>query len=366
MSEPSGAEASATVAEVDATDAGLRYSTDSRPGIRRLRSGRGFVYRGVDGTRVGDDTTLARIRSIAIPPAWTEVWISTDPRGHIQATGRDARGRKQYRYHPKWRSWRDATKFDRLVAFARALPKLHRRVQRDLAARGLPRRKILAAIVRLPELTLIRVGNDKYARLNQSFGLTTLRGRHAHVSGSRVRFRFRGKGGVDHEVGIRDRQLARIVARCLDLPGQPLFQWVDEQGAATDVASDDVNDFLREAMGGDFTAKDFRTWAGTLLAYRALSESWDPPRTRPRPATTLSSPSAKRPSACATRRRFVGEATSIPPSSMPTCSAASAKRRPRGAGLRQAIPMPRSPAVRLARSPRQPPRRCRHSPRSGR
>jgi DNA topoisomerase-1 len=253
-----------------ARDAGLRYSADDQPGIRRRRAGRGFSYLDADGRRVTDPTTLARIRSLAIPPAWTDVWICPSPIGHVQATGRDARGRKQHRYHPRWHEKRDESKFDRMIAFAGALAQIRERCDADLAKPGLPREKVLATVVRLLELTLIRVGNDEYARLNRSFGLTTLRDRHARISGSQVRFRFRGKGGREHEVGVRDRRLATVIKRCQELPGQELFQYVDEDGEVRDVTSDDVNEYLREVAGGDFTAKDFRTWAGTVLAYRAL------------------------------------------------------------------------------------------------
>jgi DNA topoisomerase I len=253
-----------------ARDAGLRYADDAKPGLSRRRSGRGFSYRDPDGGAVRDPETLARIKALAIPPAWTDVWISRWPNGHLQASGRDARGRKQYRYHDRWHERRGTDKFDRMLAFAEALPAIRTRCDEDLARRGLPREKILAAVVRLLELTLIRVGNDEYARLNRSFGLTTLRDRHATVEGTAIRFRFHGKSGQTHEVGLRDRQLASVVRRCQDLPGQELFQYVDEAGDVQDVASDDVNAYLREASGGDFTAKDFRTWAGTVLAYRAL------------------------------------------------------------------------------------------------
>ena len=249
---------------------GLRYSTDDRPGLTRHRAGTGFTYRDADGNAVRDPETLERIRKIVIPPAWTDVWICPWPNGHLQATGRDARGRKQYRYHARWREERGAENFARMIAFAKALPKIRRRAERDLAKRGLPREKVLGVVVRLLELTLIRVGNDEYARLNRSFGLTTMRSRHAKIRGSSVKFRFRGKGGLMHEVGLRDRRLASIVRRCQELPGQELFQYVDDDGEVRDVTSDDVNEYIREASGGDFTAKDFRTWAGTLLAYRAL------------------------------------------------------------------------------------------------
>ena len=253
-----------------ARDAGLRYTTDTRPGITRRRSGKGFTYRDSDGATVRDPEVVGRIRAMAIPPAWTDVWICPWPTGHLQASGRDARGRKQYRYHAAWHRRRGTDKFDRMLDFAEALPKIRRRCDADLATRGLSRDKVVAAVVRLLELTLIRVGNDEYARLNRSFGLTTLRDRHARIEGSAVRFRFRGKSGRQHEVGLRDRRLAGVVRRCQELPGQELFQFVDEAGEVRDIASDDVNDYIRAAAGGDFTAKDFRTWAGTVLAYRAL------------------------------------------------------------------------------------------------
>ena len=253
-----------------ARDAGLRYTTDTRPGITRRRSGTGFTYRDADGTTIRDREVVARIRALAIPPAWTDVWICPWTNGHLQASGRDARGRKQYRYHADWHRRRGTDKFDRMLAFAEALPRIRHRCDADLETRGLSREKVLAAVVRLLELTLIRVGNDEYARLNRSFGLTTLRDRHARIEGTSVRFRFRGKSGRDHEVGLRDRRLASVVRRCQELPGQELFQFVDDAGEVRNIASDDVNDYIREASGGDFTAKDFRTWAGTVLAYRAL------------------------------------------------------------------------------------------------
>jgi DNA topoisomerase-1 len=250
--------------------AGLRYSSDARPGITRRRAGRGFAYRSADGVSLRDRTALARIRALAVPPAWTDVWICPDPAGHLQATGRDAAGRKQYRYHARWRARRDDAKFERLIEFARVLPRIRERCDADLAGPGFSREKVLAAVVRLLEMTLIRVGNEEYARLNRSFGLTTLEDRHARVDGASVRFRFRGKSGQRHEVGLRDRRLARIVRRCQELPGQDLFQYVGDDGVPHDVASDDVNAYLREISGADVSAKDFRTWAGTVLAYRAL------------------------------------------------------------------------------------------------
>lgn len=247
----------------------LRHSSDRSPGIQRRKALRGFSYRDPDGRHVRDRETLARIRKLAIPPAWTDVWICPDPNGHLQATGRDARGRKQYRYHERYRRRREAAKYERLVQFAKALPTIRKRVDDDLALPGLPREKVLAAVVRLLELTLIRVGNDEYARLNRSFGLTTLRDRHATIGHSTIRFRFRAKSGRQTEVGLRDRRLAAVIRRCRDLPGQELFQYVDEDGDVIDVGSEDVNDYLRE-VAPDVTAKDFRTWAGTVLAYRAL------------------------------------------------------------------------------------------------
>jgi DNA topoisomerase-1 len=250
--------------------AGLRYVDPADPGINRLKAGKGFRYADAAGRAVTDDEVLARIRSLVIPPAWTDVWISPSPRGHIQATGRDARGRKQYRYHPLWSQTRDETKYERTLAFARALPRLRRRVERDLRKPGLPREKVLAAVVRLLERTLVRVGNEEYARENRSFGVTTLRSRHATVSGQQLKLTFRGKSGKLHSVGLRDRRLAKVVRDCQELPGQHLFQYVDDEGETRRIGSDDVNEYLRDALGEDFSAKDFRTWAGTVLAARAL------------------------------------------------------------------------------------------------
>ena len=250
--------------------AGLRYVNDDDPGYTRRRRGRGFSYHDGAGRLVVDQATLARIRSLAIPPAWTDVWICPSPDGHIQATGRDARGRKQYRYHARWRAVRDAGKYERTIAFGEALPRLRRRVERDLARRGLAREKVVAAAVRLLESTLLRVGNEEYARENRSYGLTTLRDRHGQVSGDTVRFSFRGKAGQRHAVSLRDPRLARIVRRCQDLPGQRLFQYLDADGRPQPITSDDVNDYIRAATGADFSARDFRTWAGTVLAFRCL------------------------------------------------------------------------------------------------
>ena len=255
-----------------AREAGLRYVSDDRPGIRRVRRGKGFRYVQPDGQAVRDRDTLRRIRSLAIPPAWSDVWICPLANGHLQATGHDARGRKQYRYHPRWRAVRDETKYDRLIAFGQALPSIRARVEQDLAQPGLPRRKVLATVVRLLETTLIRVGNEEYARTNGSFGLTTLRNRHVSVEGESVRFSFRGKSGVRHSIRVDDRRLARVVQRCQDLPGQELFQYLDDDGTPRDIDSADVNAYLHEIAGWEFTAKDFRTWAGTVLAARALQE----------------------------------------------------------------------------------------------
>lgn len=255
-----------------ATAVGLRYVSPDGPGIARRRHGRGFRYVRPDGRQIRDAGELARIRSIAIPPAWTDVWICPDPDGHILAVGRDARGRRQYRYNPRFRVTRDGDKFQRLVRFGVALPRIRRRVKHDLARRGLPREKVVAAVVSLLESTRFRVGNDEYARLNRSFGISTLRDRHATVTSSTIRFRFRGKGGRTEERTVVDRRLATVVRHCQALPGQALFQYVDADGVERAVSSDDVNDYLRDAAGTDeFSAKDFRTWIATVLAYRAMS-----------------------------------------------------------------------------------------------
>jgi DNA topoisomerase-1 len=252
--------------------AGLRYVSDAAPGIRRRKLGRGFVYFRPDGSRLTDTRVLARIRSLAIPPAWTDVWICPFADGHIQATGRDARGRKQYRYHPLFREARETTKYDHLIEFAEALPAIRRRVGKHLGLRGLPREKVLATVVHLLETTLIRVGNDDYARRNDSYGLTTLKSRHVAIEGSQVRFRFTGKGGKQWMLKVKDRRIAKIVRACQELPGQELLQYLDENGNPQDVTSGDVNAYLRHISGQNITAKDFRTWAGTVLAVLALSE----------------------------------------------------------------------------------------------
>jgi DNA topoisomerase-1 len=256
---------------------GLRYVSDARPGIRRRRMGTGFAYTRPDGRAVRDPDTLARIRSLAVPPAWTDVWICPSEDGHIQAAGRDARGRKQYRYHARFRAFRDQTKFHKMIAFAKALPAIRARVAKDLGRPGLPREKVLATVVRLLETTLIRVGNKEYEKENRSYGLTTLKERHVHVKGSCLRFHFRGKSGKVRDVDVTDARLARIVRRCQELPGEELFQFEDDDGALQAIDSDDVNGYLRETAGDEFSAKDFRTWAGTVLVALALHavESFD-------------------------------------------------------------------------------------------
>ncbi|MFN2459510.1 MAG: DNA topoisomerase IB [Candidatus Velthaea sp.] len=251
--------------------AGLRYITDDRPGIRRVKRRGGFAYVGVDGMRIADDTELARIRKLAIPPAYSDVWISPDPRGHLQATGRDARGRKQYRYHARWREVRDETKFDRMIAFAKALPGIRAAVTRDLARNGLPREKVLATVVSLLEETMIRVGNEEYAKANDSYGLTTMLEDHVRITSDTVKFHFRGKSGREHSVSVRDKRIARILRQCKNLEGEELFQYVCEDGERASISSADVNGYLRDIAGDDFTAKDFRTWEGTLACALALA-----------------------------------------------------------------------------------------------
>ncbi|MGN6717980.1 MAG: DNA topoisomerase IB [Candidatus Binatia bacterium] len=251
---------------------GLRYVMDNVKGITRRKHGKNFLYYSPRGVPVRNPAEVRRIRALAVPPAWKDVWISPFANSHLQATGRDARGRKQYRYHPSWREWRDQTKYNRLMNFGVVLPKLRRRVAKDLSLPGLPRAKVMATMVRLLETTFIRIGNDEYARENHSFGLTTLRNKHVEVRGSKIRFRFRGKSGIVRDVDLKDRRLAHIVRRCQDLPGQELFQYLDDDGTPRIVNSTDVNQYLREAAGIDLTAKDFRTWAGTVLAARALGE----------------------------------------------------------------------------------------------
>ncbi len=258
--------------ETSAEGAGLRYLTDALPGVRRRRAGKGFSYIGPDGQRITNPDRIAWFKRLAIPPAWTDVWISPLKRGHIQATGRDARGRKQYRYHPRWREVRDAAKYGRMIHFARALPRIRRATDRDLRKHGTPRKKVLALVVRLLEATLIRVGNEEYARENKSFGLSTLRRRHVAARGSRLAFSFRGKSGKEHEVPVIDRRLARLVKQVDELPGQLVFQYVGDDGERHPVDSADVNAYLAEIAGDDFSAKDFRTWAGTVAAAMELRD----------------------------------------------------------------------------------------------
>lgn len=256
-----------------ARQAKLRYVLDDRPGITRRKRGKSFQYLDPDGSPIRDPDELKRIASLAIPPAWTEVWICPNPNGHLQATGRDARNRKQYRYHPRWHEVRDESKFDRMLEFGRDLPAIRERVEQDLRRKTLCRERVLAAVVRLLETTFIRVGNDEYAKQNRSYGLTTMKDRHADVTSTTVHFRFRGKSGKKREVRLQDRRLARVVKQCRDIPGQELFQYYDGEGERRDVRSEDVNEYLREISGKDYTAKDFRTWAGTVLACLALQEA---------------------------------------------------------------------------------------------
>jgi len=251
---------------------GLRYVGDHLPGIARRPFRDGFRYLDADGKPVADDATLARIQSLAIPPAWTDVWICPWENGHVQATGRDAKKRKQYRYHPRWRSVRDEAKYERMISFGQALPAIRREVDKALKLPGLPREKMLATIVYLLQATMMRIGNEEYARQNKSFGLTTLRDRHVRIDGSEVEFRFRGKSGVNHTIKVDDPRLARIIRKTRDLPGQELFQYVDDDGEQRTIGSSDVNDYLRSLTGEDYTAKDFRTWSGTVLAALALQE----------------------------------------------------------------------------------------------
>lgn len=267
-----GEEGTIVDAPAAAEQAGLVYVSDEEPGIRRRRSGKGFSFRNADGTAVKDKDTLARIKSLAIPPAYTDVWICEDPKGHIQATGRDDRGRKQYRYHPRWREVRDSTKYERMLDFGKALPAIRERISADMGKRGLPREKVLATVVHLLENTLIRVGNATYSKENKSFGLTTLQDRHVEIDGGKMRFQFKGKSGKTWNLQVKDRRIARIVKSCQDVPGQHLFQYLDDEGQRHGVTSQDVNDYLREISGQDFSAKDFRTWAGTVLAAIALTE----------------------------------------------------------------------------------------------
>ena len=256
--------------EQAAADARLRYVSDDQPGYSRKRKGDDFEFFDTEGKPIEDEQRVLRIKRLAIPPAWTDVWICPSPNCHIQATGRDARRRKQYRYHERWREVRDENKYEKMVSFGQAISKIRKRVDEDLSLPGLPRNKVLATVVHLLERTFIRVGNEEYARDNKSFGLTTMRDQHVEVKGSKLEFRFRGKSGIRHEVDVADRRIAKIVSKLQDLPGQELFQYVDDDGEVGDITSQDVNDYLREITNEDFTAKDFRTWAGTVMAAIAL------------------------------------------------------------------------------------------------
>lgn len=257
--------------------AGLRYVSDEMPGISRVLRGKHFAYISPDGKEIYDERELARIKALSVPPAYTGVWICPIANGHLQATGRDARGRKQYRYHKRWREIRDETKYGRMTAFAQALPQIRKRIEADLALPGLPREKVLATVVQLLETTAIRVGNDEYAKDNGSFGLTTLRNKHAKVEGSTVRFSFRGKSGIRHAIDLRDRRLARIIRKCQDLPGQQLFEYLDDDGATRAIDSSDVNEYIRSVSGDDFSAKDFRTWLGTVTCATLLAQQDEAP-----------------------------------------------------------------------------------------
>ncbi len=256
--------------EEAAEEAGLRYVSDDQPGYSRQRRGKKFLYFDTGGKEIKDEARILRLNRLAIPPAYRDVWICPSPNGHLQATGIDDRGRKQYRYHERWRAVRDENKYEKMVIFGQALPKIRRRLTRDLKRRGLPREKVLATVVELLQKTLIRVGNEEYAKENRSFGLTTLRTRHVDVRGARLRFQFRGKSGIDHDIPLEDRRVAKIMKKLQDLPGQDVFQYLDEEGERHHVTSDDVNEYLHEITGEEFTAKDFRTWAGTVMAAIAL------------------------------------------------------------------------------------------------
>lgn len=262
-----------TTEPVEAAEAaGLHYVSDIMPGIRRKRVGKHFSYIDIQGKPIHDSEELQRIRSLGIPPAWKKVWICPDPQGHLQATGRDAKGRKQYRYHASWRKVRDSTKYDHMIAFGEMLPSIRKRIHHDLSLPGLPREKVLATVVRLLDTTMIRIGNEEYSKENHSFGLTTLRNQHVDITGTKIHFHFRGKSGKEHMIAIQDKQLAKIVKRCQDLPGYELFEYVDEQGSICTLDSSDVNEYLQEISGQNFTAKDFRTWGGTVIAARSLQE----------------------------------------------------------------------------------------------
>ncbi len=255
-----------------AQEAGLRYVTDEKPGFKRQRRGKGFVYFDTHSERITDEEVLKRIKSLVIPPAWKNVWICPFKNGHIQATGVDARGRKQYKYHAKWSEVRNETKFEKMLSFGEALPLIRKRIHHDLLKHNLPKEKVIAAVVRLLEMTLIRVGNEEYAKENKSFGLTTMRDKHVEISGEKITFEFKGKSGIMHAISLKDRRLANIIKRCEELPGQDLFQYVDEDGKRHTITSEDVNQYLQKITQEEFTAKDFRTWAGTICAISALKE----------------------------------------------------------------------------------------------
>ena len=306
--KPNGAIAKELVTAAE--EAGLQYVNDERPGYSRKVKRKDFEYLDTEGKTIRDEQRLVRIKRLAIPPAWTEVWICPSANGHIQATGRDARGRKQYRYHERWREVRDENKFDRLAQFAKALPNIRRRVARDLKLPGLPQQKVLATIVRLLERTFIRIGNEEYARDNKSFGLTTLENRHVKVKGAQIRFRFRGKSGRQHEVDVTDRRVAKVIGKCQDLTGQDLFQDLEENGEARDVTSQDVNDYLRQIAGEDFTAKDFRTWAARYWRQSRLVNRKSSKR-RNRQRRTSKRRFAQSRNFLATRRRCAESATFI-------------------------------------------------------
>ncbi len=288
----------------------LRYVSDTQPGLRRKRAGRHWSYIGLDGKPLRARQELARIKALAIPPAWTDVWISPTPDGHIQATGRDARGRKQYRCHPRWREVRDETKYTRMLAFGQALPLIRERTERDLRMPGLPRAKVLATVVQLLETTLIRVGNAEYAKDNQSYGLTTMRDRHVELEGSRIEFHFKGKSGVKHTISIKDRRLANIARKCRDIPGYELFQYIDEAGERQDVGSGDINSYLREITGQEFTAKDSAPGPARCLP-RSRSRNMRPSTRKPRLRRTLCARSKMWPSNWAILLRSAGSATCI-------------------------------------------------------
>ncbi|WP_187261539.1 DNA topoisomerase IB [Pontibacter beigongshangensis] len=255
--------------------AGLRYTSDEKPGITRRKSGKGFYFEDAKGERVSDEKTLERISKLVIPPAWTDVWISPHSKGHLQATGRDDKGRKQYMYHPEWQKARSLTKFGRMIQFGKSLPRLRQQIETDINSRKLDKRRVTAVVLSLLDNALIRIGNRAYAKSNKSYGLTTLRDRHVQINGSQLKFSFRGKKGVEHEVDLKDRRLARLVKKCKDIPGYDLFQYYDEDGQRQTLESGDVNAYLREATAHDFTAKDFRTWGGTVRMVECLEQVLD-------------------------------------------------------------------------------------------